>query len=56
MFVYIATTSSEVTCHLKSKLVPEISSLMQVVPLTTFTNNVLYYHLSMHRLNFDGTQ
>jgi hypothetical protein len=35
MFVCIATTSSEVTCHLKSKLVPEISSARQVVPLIT---------------------
>jgi hypothetical protein len=35
MFVCIATTSSEVTSHLKSKLVPGISSLRQVVPLIT---------------------
>jgi hypothetical protein len=35
MFVCIATTSSEVTSHLKSKLVPGISSPRQVVPLIT---------------------
>jgi hypothetical protein len=35
MFVYIAMTSSEVTSHLKSKLVPGISSPRQVVPLIT---------------------
>jgi hypothetical protein len=35
MFVCIATTSSEVTSHLKSKLVPGISSSRQVVPLIT---------------------
>jgi hypothetical protein len=36
MFVCIATTSSEVTSHLKIILVPGISSARQVVPLTTF--------------------
>jgi hypothetical protein len=38
MFVYIATSSNEVTCHLKTKLVKylEILSLRQVVPLITF--------------------
>jgi hypothetical protein len=35
MFVCIATTSSEGTSHLKSKLVPRILSLWQVVPLIT---------------------
>jgi hypothetical protein len=35
MFSCIAMTSSEVTSHLKSKLVPGISSPMQVVPLIT---------------------
>jgi hypothetical protein len=35
MFVYIATTSSEVTSHLKIILVPGISSPRQVVPLIT---------------------
>jgi hypothetical protein len=35
MFVYIATFSGEDTCHLKSKLVPGISSPRQVVPLST---------------------
>jgi hypothetical protein len=33
MFVCIAMFSSEVMSHLKSKLVPGISSPMQVVPL-----------------------
>jgi hypothetical protein len=36
MFVCSATTSSEVTSHWKSKLVPGISSPRQVVPLITF--------------------
>jgi hypothetical protein len=36
MFVGIATFSSEYTCHLKSKLVPGISSARQIVPLITF--------------------
>jgi hypothetical protein len=35
MFVCIATFSSEVTSHLKSKLVPKILSPRQVVPLIT---------------------
>jgi hypothetical protein len=35
MFVCIATFSGEDMCHLKSKLVPEISSVRQVVPLIT---------------------
>jgi hypothetical protein len=35
MFVCIATSSSEDTSHLKSKLVPGISSPRQVVPLIT---------------------
>jgi hypothetical protein len=35
MYVCIATFSSEDTCHLKSKLVPGISSARQVVPLIT---------------------
>jgi hypothetical protein len=35
MFVCIATFSSEDMCHLKSKLVHEISSPWQVVPLIT---------------------
>jgi hypothetical protein len=35
MFVYIDTFSSENKCHLKSKLVPGISSARQVVPLIT---------------------
>jgi hypothetical protein len=35
LFVCNVTTSSEDTCHLKSKLVPEISSARQVVPLIT---------------------
>jgi hypothetical protein len=36
IFVCMATFSSEVTSHLKSKLVPGISCPMQVVPLITF--------------------
>jgi hypothetical protein len=36
LFVCIATFSSEDTCHLKSKLVPVMSSPRQVVPLITY--------------------
>jgi hypothetical protein len=35
LFVYIATFSSEDTCHLKIILVPGISSPRQVVPMIT---------------------
>jgi hypothetical protein len=35
MFVCIAMTNNEATSHLKSKLVPGILSLRQVVPLIT---------------------
>jgi hypothetical protein len=55
MFVCIATFSSEDTCHLKSKLVPEISSAMQVVPLITFLpSHVLINHNDLHRLILMG--
>jgi hypothetical protein len=51
MFVCIATTSSEVTSHLKIILVPRISSPKQVVPLiTSFTPHVLINHNDLHRL------
>jgi hypothetical protein len=40
MYVCIAAFSGEDTCHLKSKLVPGISSPRQVVPLiTSFTQS-----------------
>jgi hypothetical protein len=42
MFLYIATFSSEDTCHLKSKLVPVISSARQVVPLITSFYPVMF--------------
>jgi hypothetical protein len=42
MFVCIATFSSEDTCHLKSKLVPRISSPRQVVPLITSFYPVIF--------------
>jgi hypothetical protein len=50
MFVCIATSSSEVTSHLKTKLAKYlgISSLRQVVPLITF--NVPVKHCDMLRL------
>jgi hypothetical protein len=43
LFVCIATFSSEVTSHLKSKLVPEISSPRQVVPLITFIYPIMFF-------------
>jgi hypothetical protein len=42
MFVCIATFSSEVTSHLKSKLVPGILSPRQVVPLITFLYPIMF--------------
>jgi hypothetical protein len=42
MFVCIATFSGEDTCHLKSKLVPRISSPRQVVPLITSFYPVMF--------------
>jgi hypothetical protein len=58
MSICIATFSSKVTNHLKSKLVPGILSPRQVVPLTTFIYPIMFSinHCGMHRLNFDGTQ
>jgi hypothetical protein len=56
MFVCIVTTSSEVTNHLKSKLVPGISSPRQVVPLITsfLPSHVLINHNDLHRLILMG--
>jgi hypothetical protein len=56
MFVCVSTTSSKVTSHLKSKLVPGISSPRQVVPLITFflPNHVLINHNDLHRLILMG--
>jgi Na+/H+ antiporter NhaD/arsenite permease-like protein len=55
LFVCIATLSSEDTCHLKSKLVPGISSARQVVPLiTSFTTHVLINHNDLHMLILMG--
>jgi hypothetical protein len=56
MFVCIATTSSEVTSHLKIILVPGISSLSQVVPLITsfLSSHVLINHNDLHRLILMG--
>jgi hypothetical protein len=52
MFVCIAMFSSEDTCHLKSKLVPGISSPRHVVPLITsfLPSHVLINHNDLHRL------
>jgi hypothetical protein len=47
MFVCIAITSSEVTSHLKSKLVPGISSPRQVVPLITSFYPVMFLLIIM---------
>jgi hypothetical protein len=56
MFVCITTSSSEVTSHLKSKLVPRISSLRQVVPLITPFYLIMFAlnHCDMLRLNLMG--
>jgi hypothetical protein len=53
MFVCMATFSSEVTSHLKSKLVPGISSPRQVVPLITFIYPIMFF-IIMHRFNLMG--
>jgi hypothetical protein len=52
MFACIATFRSEDTYHLKSKLVPGISSPRQVVPLITsfLPSHVLINHNDLHRL------
>jgi hypothetical protein len=52
MFVCVATTSSEVTSHLKGKLVPRILSLRQVVPLITpfYLMMFVVNHCDMPRL------
>jgi hypothetical protein len=47
MFVCIATFSSEDTCHLKSKLVPGISSPRQVVPLITSYYQIMFLLIIM---------
>jgi hypothetical protein len=55
MFVCIATFSSEVTSHLKSKLVPGISSARQVVSLSLLLpTHVLINHNDLHRLILMG--
>jgi hypothetical protein len=41
--ICIATTSSEVTSHLKITLTPGISSLRQVVPLITFIYPIMFF-------------
>jgi hypothetical protein len=52
LFICIATTSSELTSHLKSKLVPGISSPTQVVPLITSFYLIMFVvnHCDMLRL------
>jgi hypothetical protein len=52
LYVCIATFSSEVTSHLKSKLVPGISSPRQVVPLITplYLIMFIFNHCDMLRL------
>jgi hypothetical protein len=55
MFACIATTSSEVTSHLKIILVPGISSPRQVVPVITFLpSHILINHNDLHRLILMG--
>jgi hypothetical protein len=49
MFVYIATFSSEDTCHLKSKLVPGISCPRQVVSLMTSFYLIMFLLIIMIR-------
>jgi hypothetical protein len=45
MFFCIAMFSSEDTCHLKSKLVPGISSARQVVPLIHFCYPIMFFNI-----------
>jgi hypothetical protein len=57
MFVCIATTSSAVTRNLKNhpdnwNLKCQASYALDPLLLP---NNILYYHYSMHRFNFDET-
>jgi hypothetical protein len=56
MFVCIATTSSEVMSHMKSKLEPGISRPRQVVPLITFFYPIMFFinHIDLHRLSLMG--
>jgi hypothetical protein len=58
MSVCISTTSSVATRIRRITLVTGISSARQVVPLIHFCYPIMfiYYHNSMHRFNFDGTQ
>jgi hypothetical protein len=52
MFVCIATFSSEDTSHLKSKLVPGISSPRQVVPLITFIYPIMFFIIILSCIGF----
>jgi hypothetical protein len=57
MFVCIATASSEVE-DLKNhpgNWILKCQASCALDPLV-LPNNILYYHYSMHRFNFDGTQ
>jgi hypothetical protein len=56
MFVCIATFSTEVTSHLKSKLVPGILSPKQVVPSITPFYLIMFVvnHYDMHQGNLMG--
>jgi hypothetical protein len=56
MFVCIATTSSEVTESEDHPGTWNLKSQASCALDHFLPNNVLYYHLSMHRFNFDGTQ
>jgi hypothetical protein len=57
MYVCIAMNSSEVTSHLKSKLVPGISSPRQVVPLITFIYPLMFSIIILTCIGlYDGTQ
>jgi hypothetical protein len=59
MFVCIATTSSEVTSHLKINLEKYLGilSLTQVVPLITFLYLIMFPLITMTCSGyFDGTQ
>jgi hypothetical protein len=57
MFVCIATTSSEVTSHLKIILVPRISKYQASCALDHFflPNHVLINHNDLHRLILMGS-
>jgi hypothetical protein len=46
--LFVLLSSSEVMSHLKTRLVPGISSLRQVVPLITFLYLIMFLLITVH--------